>query len=368
MKKYFILAVFFYSVLFFGCRSEESREAVESEKSPADEIRLSDDTLRRRGIRTDQIGWRFLSTTIKASGVITFNQKRYLCITSRVAGRIEEVDVFEGDRVKSGQKLLALYSPDYLAAQQELLQLTLQQERQKKGGDEEAAPIVDRMLDSAARKLHFMGITEAEIEAIRKNKSLTYLLVLRAPFEGSIVRSNVLLGDYIETGAELFRLADLKTLWAEVNFYEKDLALVSPGSSVEIRVQAYQGEVFSGTMTVLSDVLDEETRTVKGRVEVSNPLGKLKPGMYAEAILTTPARTKVLAVPESAIRNVEGRSIVFVLLGEKTFVPREVKLGRNSGGFTEVLEGLVEGEEVVTEGSFVLKSELLKKTLEGEDE
>jgi RND family efflux transporter MFP subunit len=170
-------------------------------------------------------------------------------------------------------------------------------------------------------------------------------------------------GDYVEVGRELFQLADLETLWATANIFEKDLPLVRPGMTAEVRVQAFPQDVFSGRLTVIGAVEDADTRTVRGRIELPNPGERLKPGMFAEIILTSPAAAEILALPASAVRYVEGKSVVFVKEAAGPFVLREVKTGRLFGSWMEVLEGLKEGDMVATEGSFSLKAEILKKQL-----
>jgi Cu(I)/Ag(I) efflux system membrane fusion protein len=355
-------------VLSGACRKESGGEAGPAESADLHSAGLNPGALDIAGFKAERVERRVLSIPVKAAGTIAFNPRRLACLTARVPGRIEAVYAFEGDRVREGQTLLALYSLDYLSAQQELIQLVMQEERARKAGDEESASLTSGLIGSAVRKIKLMGVAEEEIRKARESKTLNDHLLIKAPFAGSLVAAGAVTGDYVEIGNELFQLADLDTVWATANIFEKDLALVRAGSKAEVRVQAYPGETFTGRLTVLGAIEDAETRTVRGRVELANTGGKLKPGMYADITLISPATADVLALPATAVRNVEGKYIVFVQEAADRFVPREVKTGRAFDSWVEILEGLREGEVVATEGSFSLKAEMLKKLLGEEHE
>ena len=305
---------------------------------------------------------------VKATGIIGFNQKKYVHISARVPGRIEEVLAFEGDRVKSGQTLAALYSPDFLSVQQELLHLFQQQERSRKSGDEESAKLAAGLIRSSIHRIKLMGVGEEDVQKFQESGTVSETLAVKAPFSGTLVSAGAVAGGFVEMGTELFELADLDVLWATANIFEKDLALVRPGSRAEIRTQAYPEEVFPARLALIGDVQDEVTRTTRGRLELPNPSRKLKPGMFIDVTLVPATPGESLAVPEQAVRQVEGKTVVFVQVPGGAFEPREVNLGSVISGWVEILEGLEEGEVVATEGSFSLKAEMLKKTLEGEHE
>ena len=173
-------------------------------------------------------------------------------------------------------------------------------------------------------------------------------------------------GDWAELGSNLFRLADLTTLWACLHIQEKDLSSVKAGAEAVLRTQAYPGEDFRGQLVLVGDVVDAGTRTIEGRVAVPNTSGKLKPGMYVDASVAAAGERSVLAVPEAALQDDEGRAVVFVKTGERTFARREVTAGERSAGYVEILRGLTEGETVVTSGGFLLKSEMRKGGMEDE--
>ena len=192
------------------------------------------------------------------------------------------------------------------------------------------------------------------------------LLSVRATLSGTVLEASVLAGDWVDLGANLFRLADLSTLWASLHIQEKDLSSVKAGAEAVLRTQAYPGEDFRGRLVLVGDVVDAGTRTVEGRVEVPNPSGKLKPGMYVDGSVAAAGERAVIAVPEAALQDDEGRAVVFVKTGERTFERREVVAGERFAGYVEILSGLTEGETVVTSGGFLLKSEMRKGGMEDE--
>jgi Cu(I)/Ag(I) efflux system membrane fusion protein len=355
-------------VLLPACRkgrSSAEAPAGEVEKASVEEAH---EALVVAAVKTERVGRKSFSMAVKATGIIGFNQKKYACVSARTQGRIEEVLAFEGDRVETGQTLAALYSPDFLSVQQEFVHLFRQQERSRQSGDEESAKLAAGLIRSSVHRMKLMGVGEEDVRKIQESGAVSDTLAVKAPFSGTLVSAKAVSGEFVETGTELFELADLDVLWATANIFEKDLASVRAGSRAEVRTQAYPVEVFPGRLVLVGDVQDEVTRTTKGRLELPNPSRKLKPGMFIDVTLIPAASRESLAVPEKAVRQVEGKTVVFVQVPGGAFEPREVTLGSLAGGWAEILEGLQEGEIVATEGSFSLKAEMLKKTLEGEHE
>jgi cobalt-zinc-cadmium efflux system membrane fusion protein len=228
------------------------------------------------------------------------------------------------------------------------------------------APAARSILESSRQRLLLVGATAAEVDGLDSASMPRPLLAVRAPFAGTVIEASVVSGDHVELGANLFRLADPTVLWASLQIREEDMASLRAGAGAELRTQAYPGEVFRGRLLLIGDVLDEKTRTVTGRVEVANPANRLKAGMFVEAALESGVTRTVLAVPDEAVQDDEGKAIVFVLSGERSFARREIETGARFGGLVEVLKGLAAGETVATAGSFLLKSEMRKGSLEDE--
>lgn len=370
MEKRTSFALVVFIALAFSlsrCKAQKTEEtALRTETSATPSvITLTEGAMKIAGIQIEKAERRQVPLKIHAAGEMTFNQKRLMNLTSRVAGRVENVFAYVGDRVKEGDLLLSLYSPDFLMAQAEFLQAGERLKRFTKDNLGEEIPAAESLLDSAKRKLLLLGMKEADLKELEETRQIKPLLPVSAPFSGTIIESPIVLGDQIAVGAGLFKIADLSLLWAHVHIYEKDLALVKPGTPSLVKVQAYPDQSFQGTMTLLNDVVDEKTRTVIGRVEVQNTRGLLKPGMYAEVELTLPSNAEALLVPASAVQDLENKKVIFIPAGERSFRFQEVEVGQKLHDLIEVVKGLSPGDTYVRDG-FLLKSEYLKKNLEVE--
>jgi membrane fusion protein, copper/silver efflux system len=365
----FILVwILFVSLAGSGCRNSpsegEARPEEERAAGPAS-IRLSEEAVRTGGIAVERARVVESDRRIAAVGELEFNGRRLAHLTARAAGRIENILAFRGERVVQGQTLAEIYSTDYLALQAEVVQAAEREVRLRGTPDEKAAR---DFLDSARSRLLPLGMSQAEIDALILTKSIQPLLGVRAPFNGRVIEQVAVVGDRVEPGASLFRLADLSTVWASVRIYEKDLAVVQPGVEAVLRTQAFPGEEFQGRLVLIGPTMEDKTRTVEARVEVANPGERLKPGMYVEALIATGKKLPALVIPESALQDFQSRPVVFVKTGPAAFELRLVEAGERTKGNVEITRGLAEGEEVVTAGSFLLKSEMLKQTMGDEYE
>lgn len=317
----------------------------------------------KAGIKIEPVASRALQQTIAVPGRIVFNERRLAHLTARVAGRVEQVYAFLGDRVQKDALLATIYSQDYLAAQSEFIQAEERLKLAAARKDSTELPTARSIFESARRKLLVIGATEKDLTEIAETHIPKTLLEIRAPFAGTVTEASEILGHVVEVGGTMFHVADLSTLWVLVDIYEKDIAKIKAGLTAEIEVAAYPGEKFRGRLTTIFDVLDETTRTVKARVEAENPTGKLKPQMFATVNLQSGEAADVLVVPESAVQSEGDQRFVFVPEAEG-FEKREVRTGQKMDGLIAILEGLAMGDSVVTDGAFVLKSELAKEILE----
>lgn len=238
-------------------------------------------------------------------------------------------------------------------------------------GAEAAAANRRARIARAKEKLYRFGMIEEQIEALSAehnppvHREASYTTV-RAPIAGVIITREGAPGEVVGPEKALLSIADLSKVWTLVDIYEKDLAHVRRGAPVEIKVDTYPDETFRGTIGYVGDIVDPQTRTAKVRVEIPNPQRKLKPGMFATVRLrvqAAPGSVSVFAIPSSAIQQVDGQPVVFVKKDSTTFERRGVKLGLTMGDLVEVAEGLKGDEEVVTTGSFTVKSELLKERI-----
>jgi multidrug efflux pump subunit AcrA (membrane-fusion protein) len=363
--RYGLAAALAASMLAAACRAKNAPEAEGGEPLPASaagpvSVTLTPEAVASANLRTGSAAIRSVAGRISAAGELEWNARRVVHLTARTPGRLERVLAVRGDRVREGQLLAEIYSPEYLTLQAEFIQAAARALRFS--GDTADRAQAGDVLAGARERLAVLGLGPGEIEAIQASGRPRPLLPVRAPLGGTVIQGDAVAGDAVDLGTSLFRLADPSTLWARLHIQEKDLGRLKAGAEVVLKVQAYPGEEFRGRLALLGDALDPATRTVEGRVEIGNPDGRLKAGMYVEGTATAGER-RALVVPEEAVQDDEGRPIVFVKTGERTFARRPVETGERFAGAVEILKGLEAGETVVTSGSFLLKSEIRKGTL-----
>lgn len=340
----------------------ETLEHEDLEAAAPASVTLSPQAAAAADIKTAVAAVRPVARRITAAGELEWNARRVAHVTARTPGRLERVLAVRGDRVRSGQLLAEIYSPDYLALQAEYLQAAARLRRHAGDASEEAA--AQAFLAGARDRLALLGVPAAEIARLDAAAAPRPLLAVTAPIGGTVLESAVVAGDAVELGTSLFRIADPSTLWACLHILEKDVALLEAGTEVALSPVAFPGREFRGRLVLIGDVFDPGTRTVEGRVEVPNPEGRLKAGMYVEASVAAGGERQALVIPEEAVQSDEGTSVVFVRTGERTFSRRAVKTGERFGREVEVLAGIAAGETVVTSGSFLLRSEIRKGSLE----
>jgi cobalt-zinc-cadmium efflux system membrane fusion protein len=213
-------------------------------------------------------------------------------------------------------------------------------------------------------RLTLFGVSTSELGQEGRKKPL---LPVRSPMSGVITEKHAIVGELSDPSKSLYTIADLSSVWVVVDINEKDLAKVRKGQSARVIVGAFPDLKLTGRIAYIADQLDQATRTVKARVEVANPGRKLKPEMFATIELTLAADAPpVLAVPEDAVQDLDGKKVVFVAEKEAEFAARQVQLGRGAGGAVEIISGLKEGERYAIKGSFILKSEIKKSEMKDE--
>ncbi|MCX6583401.1 MAG: efflux RND transporter periplasmic adaptor subunit [Candidatus Aminicenantes bacterium] len=325
--------------------------------NPADSTRL--------GLNYGVVEMKRFIKEIRTSARIAADETRQVRVTSRIEGWVEKLYVnVTGQLVKKGTPLLSIYSPELVAAQQELL-TAVTMVREFKGSDfENLARQGQNVLDAARQRLKLWEITDKQIEQIEKNGQVQKSLTLFAPASGFVSEKTVLPGQKIMAGESLMVITDLSHVWAMADIYEADLPYVKIGTSLDITLPNQPGNAFSGEIIFLEPGLDGMTRTLKARIDIVNDDFKLKPEMYADARLKIDLGEK-LTVPESAVMRSGDRDYVFAVGKEGQLQPVEIKIGARSGDFFEMISGLYEGDKVVTSANFLIDSESsLKAALE----
>ena len=360
-----ILALVGSFLWFSSCRPhshEEDGSAKHSEECDSESVVLSEEALKLAGIRVEELKEISLQPELKAPGEVVINPRKFYRLTSRVSGRVEELLVYEGDKVRAGQVVARLFSLNYLES---LTELKLAKERLDRLNQEQSGEITlaRELFISAKTKLRILGLSDRQIDSLLKSASPEiHLYEVLAPVDGQVLNQKVFRGDTLEVGAEIAEIASFDPVWVEGRVQEKEAGLVYPGQTAVVRTRAYPEFRFSGIVTYISPVLDSTTRTLKIRIEARNSEGRLKPGLFVEVGLFLPEKT-ILAVPEEAVQEINGQTVVFVTEKQGVFLPRPVKLGEPISGFRPVLSGLEEGEKYAVTGAFMLKAELLKHLL-----
>ncbi len=338
-----------------------SSVAAEEEGHQHEHVVLTAEAERLAGIKVARLGSQSIVPELLVPAEVVLNPRAFYRLTTRVSGRVEELLVYEGDRVRKGQVVARLFSLPYLESLTELRLAADRLARLEKinSPDQEAARAV---VVSARDKLRILGLTDQDLDRLARPERGMTLYDVTSPADGQVVSTAVFPGDSLETGAALMEIASYERLWVEGRVQEKDLGLLTIGQAAVIRSSAYPGLEFQGQVTFISPALDTSSRTLKVRVETANPSGRLKPGMYVDLALKL-SEQRVLAVPEEAVVEVNGQKTVFVPEGPGIYRPQTIQTGSPVGGWLPVVSGLNPGDDYVAAGAFMLKAELLKHTL-----
>lgn len=320
-------------------------------------IALTADQLRTFGVTFGDADVRKMTNVVRAAGNVMIDETRIVQVAPRVGGFVERLYVnVTGQPVRRGQPLLELYSPELLAAQQELL---LAAGMQRSIGQSAVPGIPDNIIDlvaAAKRRLQLWDVSETQVNDILRTGRTRRTMTLYAPASGVVTERTVVQGQSIMAGEKLFTIADLSRVWVEADLRGADAASVRTGSAVDIEITGLAARSFTGRVEYVYPTLDTNARTTRARITVANANGLLKPGMYATVRLSTPSRT-ALTVPTSAVVRTGERAFVFVDLGGGKLTSQDVELGASAGDFTEVLSGVEPGQRVVTSAQFLLDSE-----------
>jgi membrane fusion protein, copper/silver efflux system len=296
---------------------------------------------------------------IRTTGNVVYDETRLTTVAPKYAGFVERLYVdFTGQAVRRGQPLLDIYSPELVAAQEELLSaLRMEQQLTERGA---AAAVIDRtagLVDAARRRLQLWDVSADQVRQIERLGQVRRTLTLHASFGGFVTEKMVQAGQAVEMGMPLYRLADLGTVWIEADIYEQDLRMVKVGGVVLVQIDAYPGETFTGRASYVYPDVRPDTRTGRIRVELANPGTRLKPGMYATVLIEAPVMERAVFVPRDAVMHSGTHAMVFVEESAGVFKVREVRVGSDDGGRTQILSGLLPGERVVNRANFLLDSE-----------
>lgn len=350
-------------------------------------LRLTPRAVALMQIQVQPVERRVVEIPIRVFGRLSYDETRLRTIAAWVPGRLEKLYVdFTGVAVQAGDPMVEIYSPPLIAAQEELLQSVKAVKELEKSGEGVVLQSTRATVDASRERLRLLGLSREQIAEIESRGRGSDHLRLLAPVSGVVIERLASAGDFVETGQAVYRLADLTTLWAQLEVYEADLHGLAVGQTATFTTQSGPGEPFTGAVTFIDPMVSDPTRTVRVRVDVPNPQGKLKPGMFIRGQISAvvspatrmaqhnahgepagsagaspQAENQHLVIPATAPLLTGQRAVVYVQTpnaDRPTFEPRDILLGAKAGPWYVVREGLKEGELVVSHGAFKLDSEL----------
>ena len=307
------------------------------------------------GLRTAAVVRGAVSDGWRTVGRVEVDPTRVRRVNVKIDGYVERAFVsFVGQPVRKGQALFSVYSPGLLAAQSEYL-LALRT-RQQLGGADALVAGGDELVAASRRRLELADVPESEIARLETTGQASRALTLTSPISGVVTTKNIVEGSRLNPGDTPYEITDLSVVWVMADAYESDLPRARLGARATMTLKSFPGRQFLGRVQFVDPVLDPKTRTTKVHLHFANPARELKPDMYGEVVLEGRTTTG-LQIPTDAIVRAGTKDIVFVVLGGGKFAPRAVRLGMQGGDATEILDGVADGEEVVTRANFLIDSE-----------
>ncbi len=298
-----------------------------------------------------------MNKEINAVGIVQYDQSRQAKVTSWIAGRIDQLHVNTvGSLVHKDKPVAELYSPDLLATQQEYLLAVKSRDQLKGSPIPSISQNGDGLVQSAKQRLMLFGVKEGQIAELEKAGKPNIRIPIYTPLSGVVIEKMVQQGQYVNVGEVLFNVADLSTVWVEIEVYENEFPNIMIGQQVEIQSQSYPGKPFTGRIAFIYPFLDPKTRTVKARVEMPNTGMKLKPDMFVKALIKVPLGTAIV-VPVTAVMDSGKRQTVWVETSPGMFEPRDVQVGQQTDDKIQILSGLKSGDKVAVSGAYLIDSE-----------
>jgi Cu(I)/Ag(I) efflux system membrane fusion protein/cobalt-zinc-cadmium efflux system membrane fusion protein len=309
-------------------------------------------------IKTEIVSQRKLSSKVITNGVLLKDETKEYLVTTKVSGWIEKLYVnYTGKEVRKGQKLMDIYSPQLVAAQQELLTALSYKNTSSQSSLESIKKSGDELVDNAVRKLQLLDVSESEINNLIETNKVRTNITLYALNSGTVMHKNILEGEKIMAGTPLLRIANLSNLWLTAYIYEYELSKVKLGSKASIKFNFLPEKTYTGKVSFIYPTIEPTSRTAKIRIDINNSTGELKPDMFANVVIEGIDLGEFPVVPENAVIRSGTKDIVILSIGDGKFKPTQIKLGGYADGIYQVLQGITEGSKVVTSAQFLIDSE-----------
>jgi membrane fusion protein, copper/silver efflux system len=307
-------------------------------------------------VATSHAEYRGLTKELRVLGTVGYAEPNLRKISIRFPGRIERLFVtFTGQKVREGDPVAEVYSPEAISAQQEYL-LAKDSYYSVMNEAELISAGAQLLLQQSREKLVRWGFTESQLSQLAESREVQRTITIYSPIGGTVTKKNVDPQHYAAAGEDLFEVADLSTVWINADVYEYELGIVRVGQKLSATTDAYPGKIFSGKVTFVSPSVEPSTRTIRVRAELANPTNELKTDMFVNVTMSATIPPGIV-IPQTALVSLGKRNIVWVEKESGRFEPREVQPGVQAGGFVQILEGIEKGEIVVTSGGFLLDSE-----------
>ncbi|GBD87275.1 cation efflux system protein CusB precursor [bacterium BMS3Abin03] len=330
----------------------------EDEGAESGIVKISGTTQQNMNVKTAIVKKRKLRSQVITNGILEIDERKEFVVTTKVGGWIEKLYVnYTGQEVRKGEKLIDIYSPELVAAQQEYITALSYAASVMNSSDKDISMSGEGLINNSIRKLELLDVSDKEIERLRTTKKINKYVTLYAPFNGTVISKEVIEGEKIKPGSPLLKIADLSNLWLMADIYEYELAKISVGSSADIKFNFLPGKTFKGKLSFIYPTLNPKTRTVKVRIDMPNYKNELKPSMFATITINGKDLGDYPVVPEDAIIRSGQTNIIILALGNGKFRPVDVKLGNYAEGYYQVLNGLTEGSKIVTSAQFLIDSE-----------
>ncbi len=388
-------------------------EASKNEDDLSSTLTISEYSKKLIELETTEVVRRYIDAEIRMVGKVDYDETKLAYISAWVPGRLDRLYVnYTGIAVKKGDHMAQIYSPDLLSAQEELIQAIETAEKLKNSESDIIKSTAQTTIDAARNKLELLGLNKGQIQDIEQRKQTNDYITINSPIAGIVIHKNVKEGMYVQTGTNIYTVADLSSVWVKLDAYESDLQWVRYGGKVEFTTEAYPGKIFSGTISFVDPIINPDSRTANVRVIVQNESLALKPGMFVRAVVhakvasngqvmnkelagkwISPMHPEIikndpgtcdvcgmplvsaeslgyvdsegqkapLVIPVSAALQTGKRAVVYIEIPNQekpTYEGREIVLGPKVGNYYVIADGLSEGDRVVTKGAFKLDAEL----------
>lgn len=342
------------------------------EKEPTSTIRIDPVTVQNMGVRAALVVRKPITKTIRTFGNVTYDETRLVSVTTKFNGWIEGLHVdFLGEQVKRGQPLFDIYSPELVTAQDEYL-LALKQYRSLKDSPfDHVRDSAERLMAASRKRLQYWDMSASQIRRLETSGQVRKAITIFSPAAGVVIGKKAMEGQSVKAGENQYQIADLSTVWVDVDVYEYEFPYIEVGMPARMELPYVPGRRFLGEVLYIYPYLSKATRTARLRLAFPNPDLRLKPDMYADIRLEAEIAGPDLVIPQEAVIDTGVRQVVFISQGRGRFEPRVVRLGVEVDGHQyQVLEGLSEGDEIVISAQFMLDSEsrlreAVQKMLEG---